>query len=278
MAGVEPVNNSKAKCISSGLRHGGPFDPNVKVRFSGVEWVSKFMGDDHFSFLGNGLVKDISDSYAKVLVKQKFNSYTALIDGTLLPGIEKLWIWDNVDKSKVSWDFFIYDFPPSFVSNELQSIQNKRLKKWSGLAVLAEPSVLYQPRKDSDELLAEVKTGNIKEISSDGAGVGYGVRRKWSRAQDKHEGEREAMLCVFGELAKENRLVKVMSKPLEGDQVSTVLLHGKPDEKRENYFSGWLTWRECDVIGSKMGSDPTKARLLSEICIECCSGFPPNSQ
>ena len=28
------------------------------------------------------------------------------------------------------------------------------------------------------------------------------------------------MLRVFGEIAKENRLVKVMSKPLEGDEVS----------------------------------------------------------
>ena len=135
------------------------------------------MRDDHFKFLGKGLVKDISDSYAKMLVKQKFNSYTALIDGTLLSRIEKLWIWDSV------------------------------------------------------------------AISSDGAGVGYGVWRKWSRPQDKHEGEREAMLHVFGEIAKENCLVKVMSKPLAGEQVSTVVLHGKPDEKRGNSFCGWLAWR-----------------------------------
>ena len=87
-----------------------------------------------------------------------------------------------------------------------------------------------------DELLAEVKTGEIEGISSDGAGVGYGVRRKWSRPQDKHKGEREAMLHVFGETAKENRLVKVMSKPLEGEQVSTVPLRGKLDEKRGEYF------------------------------------------
>ena len=41
---------------------------------------------------------------------------------------------------------------------------------------------------------------------------------------------------VFGEIAKETRLVKVMSKPLEGEQASTVPLHGKPDEKGGNYF------------------------------------------
>ena len=153
--------------------------------------------------------------------------------------MEKLWICDNVAMSKVSWDFFIHDFPRSFVSKELQSIQTKYLKKWSGLAVRADPSVLYWPHEDSGmglkavavehrkqclihrhqlatsrdpqvrevhghfaafrhrkkknalrhqweecvemaELLAKVKTGKIKGISSDGAGVGYGVWRKWS--------------------------------------------------------------------------------------------------
>ena len=58
-------------------------------------------------------------------------------------GIEKLWIWDNVAMSKISWDFFIHDFPPSFVSKELQSIQTKYLKKWSGLADRADPSLQF---------------------------------------------------------------------------------------------------------------------------------------
>ena len=88
--------------------------------------------------------------------------------------------------SKVSWDFFIRDYPPSFVSKELQSIQTKYLRM--------------------DVLLEEVKTGKIKGISSDGAGVGFGVRQKCSRPQDLHKGEREAMLCVLGEMVKTNRL------------------------------------------------------------------------
>ena len=82
----------KAKCISSGLRHGGPYDSKLKVWFIDGEWFPNFTGDDHFKFLGKGLAKDISDSYGKMLVKQKFNSYPALSDGTLLSRIEKLWI------------------------------------------------------------------------------------------------------------------------------------------------------------------------------------------
>ena len=63
---------------------------------------------------------------------------------------------------------------------------------------------------EMDELLAKVETGKIKGIYSDGAGVRYGVRRKWSRSQDKHKGEREAMLtCVWGDSEGESSCTSV---------------------------------------------------------------------
>ena len=65
--------------------------------------------------------------------------------------------------SKVSWDFFIHDFPLSFVSKELQSIQTKYLKKWSGLAVRADSSVLYRPREGSGMGLKEVAIEHKKQ-------------------------------------------------------------------------------------------------------------------
>ena len=56
------------------------------------------------------------------------------------------------------------------------------------------------------------------------------------------------MLHVLGEISKENCVVKVMSKPLEGEQVSTVPLRGKPDEKRGNCFCRWLTLRNVMAL------------------------------
>ena len=64
--------------------------------------------------------------------------------------------------SKVSWDFFIHRFPPSFVSKELQSIQTKYLKR-SGLAVRADLSVLHRPREDSGMGLKEVAIEHKKQ-------------------------------------------------------------------------------------------------------------------
>ena len=49
------------------------------------------------------------------------------------------------------------------MSKELQSIQTKYLKKWRGLAVRADPSVLYWPREDSGMGLEEVTIEHKKQ-------------------------------------------------------------------------------------------------------------------
>ena len=61
----------------------------------------------------------------------------------------RLWNWEHFAMTKVAWDFLIHDFPPSFVKDQLQPIQTKYLKKWSGLARAADPSVLYRSRENA---------------------------------------------------------------------------------------------------------------------------------
>ena len=85
-----------------------------------------------------------------------------------------------------------------------------------------------------DELLTEMKTGKIKGISSDGAEVGYGVRRKWIRPQDKHKGKQEGnVTCVWGDSEGESSC-KSCEHATGGDQLFVVPLNGNPDEKKGN--------------------------------------------
>ena len=66
-----------------------------------------------------------------------------------------MWIWEHFAMPKVARDFLVHDFPPSFVEAELQPIQTRFLKKWSGLAIRAEPSVLYRSREHAGMALKE---------------------------------------------------------------------------------------------------------------------------
>ena len=199
--------------------------------------------------------------------------------------------------SKVAWDFLIHDFPPSFVKTKLQPIQTKYLKKWSGLARAADPSVLYRSRENAglgmkesceehkrqrlirrhqlatsedpkvkaiheefadfqrqrktnewketrelENLQAEAKIRQVMGRATDGAGIGFGYQLR-GRPCDGPKAEREAMLRVFKEIYEEERLVKVMSKPLEDSDPDT-----HPDEKKGNYFCGWLKWKNAMMV------------------------------
>ena len=66
------------------------------------------------------------------------------VDGCLLTGVSKVWIWANYVVQKIDWIFLIQDFPPSFVKTELQPIERRALKKWSGLAKCGDPSIFFR--------------------------------------------------------------------------------------------------------------------------------------
>ena len=60
--------------------------------------------------------------------------------------------------------------------------------------------------------------------------------------------------------------------------MSTVPLHDTPDTKERELLLRMADMEEYGVLGSKMESDSTNARFISEICIECCSRLPTPSR
>jgi hypothetical protein len=305
LAWTRSMKAKPKKCIASGLLNGKPVDPELKVWESQGTWYPKFLEDEVFKFLGKGLVADASSTQSKEMILATFEKYAKLIDGTFLTGVEKMWIWEHFAMTKMSWSFLIHDFPPSFVEKELQPIETRYLKKWSGLAKRADPSVLYRSKKNAgmglkeatvehkrqrlirrhqlatskdprvraihdqfaelqlgrhkqgtnewkecmemEKLRAEVKTGKIVGAPSEGAGIGFrGRRRCRPKALDKHKAEREEMLRVFSEIIEQERLVKIMSKPL-------VASDAHPFEKEGNYFCGWLKWEAAQAVDLSWG-------------------------
>ena len=107
------------KCIASGLKGGDPFDPELMVWESEGKWFPEYLDDDHFKHLGKDLLADFSEAQAKKKVLAKRKEYVCLMDGTLLNGIPKLWIWANYVVQNINRLFLIHDFPPSFVESTL---------------------------------------------------------------------------------------------------------------------------------------------------------------
>ena len=301
------------KCIAAGFRHGQPTDPKLKVwECEGAHYPRCLEPNEAFKFLGKGLLANLSNAWHKERLEGRFNEFAKLIDDTLLTGIQKAWIWEHFAMAKFSWDFLISDVPPSFVEATLQPIQNRFLKKWVGLAVRADPSVLYRSREKAglgwkeatvehkksqlirrhqlhssrdpqvkeiherfadgqrarnkdgkikktgqtnewkvscelDKLLAEAKVGKMIMNPTSGTGLGYKPRSRVA-GMSREKAERAEIMRIFGEIEAERRLVKIMNKPLSGEQTAVVPLDGCPDEKHGNYFCGWLRWENTLAV------------------------------
>jgi len=164
--GTKGLAAKPKKCIAAGFRHGEVVDPELKVWESeGKHYPRCLEAGEAFKFLGKGLLADLSNSWHKEKLEKKFNEYANLIDGTLLTGIQKAWIWEHFAMAKYAWDFLISDVPPSFVESMLQPIQTRFLKKWVGLAVSADPSILYRSPEHAGlgwkEVRVEHKKGQL---------------------------------------------------------------------------------------------------------------------
>ena len=100
----------------------------------------------------------------------------------------------------------------------------------------------WKETRELENLQAEAKIRQVMGRATDGAGIGFGYQLR-GRPCDGPKAEREAMLRVFKDIYEEERLVKVMSKPLEDSDPDT-----HPDEKKGNYFCGWLKWENAMIV------------------------------
>ena len=91
-----------------------------------MQWIE----EDPFKFRGKQLRANDSDDVARTMIRAQLDRGVSLIDALLLPSYQKMWIFDAVLMSKLSWPLLIHDMSCSFVK-ELEAIQTCALKKWS---------------------------------------------------------------------------------------------------------------------------------------------------
>ena len=88
---------------------------------------------------------------------QKFEEYVTKIDETPLTGSQKMWIFDKVLMSKISWDFLIHDMTVSFVE-DLAATQTRMFKKWVNYSRSGNPTVFYRSKKNFGWNMKEMVT------------------------------------------------------------------------------------------------------------------------
>ena len=130
------------KCRSTAMHHGRPFDPGLKIAGQAMLYI----GSKPFKFLGRQLRSCTSEDAAKAKLLKAVEECTRKIDVLPLLGAHKIWIFDAVLMSMISWDLMIHDVRVTFVG-QLGALQVRMYKKWAHHAKKGPIQVFFRSPK-----------------------------------------------------------------------------------------------------------------------------------
>ena len=139
----ETIKAKPRKCLATAMEGGQGKDPLLTIADASMKWIA----NKPFKFLGKQICTDGSDEAARKLLLQKFEEYVTKIDEAPLTGSQKMWIFDKVLMSTISWDFLIHDMTISFVK-KLAATQTRMYKKWINYSKSGNNKVFYRSKKN----------------------------------------------------------------------------------------------------------------------------------
>lgn len=259
-----------------------PYDPKLKIDGKEIPFIHQAS----MRFLGIEIYKDLNDKEVRKMVSVKFEDLMERTNNDKVNNIGKLWIYENQVVSRITWEFIIYCFPITFAES-LQNIANRFLKKWTGLARCANPSILYR-RRDKKGLQLKALTSHLKcmqlikyhilkyAVDRDtqyvyGHMLGrLGEKKNWNGVKELEERERHLVfkdLCRGGQIGRqgvgfskgEKRLGE-MSKKEHRKALTTLVKEVTEEQMLVNLYSmaqqgrwlGWETAMQLDTTWNKL--------------------------
>ena len=140
---TETMKAKPKKCLATALADGRPVDPQLTIKEHRIEWIA----NKPFKFLGRLTQANASCTEAKRQLAELFNGHVETIDSLLLTASQKMWIFDAVLMSIISWNMMIHELPVSFATT-LGETQNRMFKKWTGVSKFTTTTVFYRTPKN----------------------------------------------------------------------------------------------------------------------------------
>jgi hypothetical protein len=121
------------------------YDPELAIGGQPIPclWDKEFV----FKFLGWWFQADLGDDQVRAKIEQKFSDLLKAIDGTLLNGMCKLWLYEHLAVTKMSWVLMVHDLPLSWVDSHIAAPAARSLKKWSQLAYPANCNIFFRAKE-----------------------------------------------------------------------------------------------------------------------------------
>ena len=124
----------------------GPFDPKLKLKGEIIKCLGS-EGAEFFKFLGRCIWPDLNTKHAFKMVEDQFVNDMEKVNSTKLKGAAKVWIYQFMVLSRLTWPFLVYPFSITSIE-KLESIATSFIKKWYNVNRPLNPSILYLPNTD----------------------------------------------------------------------------------------------------------------------------------
>ena len=133
-----------SKCASLAFKAstGRAFDPSLKLHSDSIP----FVGNSTFRFLGAPITIHHADMEHRNQLLSKLKVLLSKVDESLLSRQQKLHLYTNGICPRLVWDMTITQLPITWVTNTLEALATKYLKRWSGLARSAATHRIYLPK------------------------------------------------------------------------------------------------------------------------------------
>ncbi|XP_072046549.1 uncharacterized protein [Amphiura filiformis] len=115
------------------------YNPQLQIDGQMITYIQ----NQPMQFLGKLIYEDLKDDGIRRMINQKLSAMLKTTDKSHLNGIMKMWIYNHMIISKMTWEFTIYNLPKTYIEN-LEATCTKYLKGWVGISRCTTNSALYR--------------------------------------------------------------------------------------------------------------------------------------
>ena len=155
------ANVAKCHFLAIKASSGMAYDPKLVLQGASIPYI----GNSPIKFLGVYIQVPPDQHWARDQLQTKLLTLMEKVDVTPVTRSQKLLLYRAAICPRLLWDLGVSDQPISWVNKSLKATATRFLKKWSGLARVADPSRLYLPKKKAGMALPNIFT-MYKKIKS----------------------------------------------------------------------------------------------------------------
>ena len=208
---------------------------------------------------------------------QKLERMLKCVDQCPVTRHQKLQIYKLGVCPRLNWSLTIHQFPLTWIERQLQPLATRSLKKWSGLAKLANPNLLYLSQKQGGlglPSLASQEAPSVSPVPAPHICVRFiadnNLQCELSASRMKFRPATAVRDMMCKDPSQTQRSLARSTKPRVMTEDDTTLLQQLSDLPKQGRLVRSFT---PDAATGMVNCHPITPSIHTQVCPQCCSRY-----